>query len=112
MLKVWELLRYRPSVFGECLRHLFFEQDEGYGCYSTFDVRDGVKSLPDEPVYFEDEDDEPIYIYKCFEAEVEGLGVVKMAYYWDGDGTLEFRLPDGKELINSDCKKDYTWEFI
>jgi hypothetical protein len=34
-----------------------------------------------------------------------------MKYYWDGDGQLEFHFPDGSILMNTDCKKDYRWEY-
>ncbi len=34
---------------------------------------------------------------------------IECRYYWDGDGTLVFFLPDGQYLVNSDCKKDHGW---
>lgn len=34
---------------------------------------------------------------------------IECRYYWDGDGTLVFILPEGQYLVNSDCKKDHGW---
>ena len=34
---------------------------------------------------------------------------IECRYYWDGDGILVFILPDGKCLVNPDCKKDHDW---
>jgi hypothetical protein len=32
-------------------------------------------------------------------------------WFWDGDGTLLFKVED-IYLVNNDCKKDYVWEFV
>jgi hypothetical protein len=85
---------------GEALRYLFFS-DEGFGCYDNFELRKGVKSLPEE--YNEDEE----AAFTC--AELNGI---KMKYHWDGDGTLLFELPDDIMLYNSDCKKSNVWELM
>lgn len=101
-----------PNTVGEYLRDIFFDTKGGtlYGCYTTFDVRSEVNSLPPEPVIyfdgeqeFEDEDN----VWTVYEF----LGI-KMRYYWDGDGTLEFILRDGRHLSNDDCKKSNRWEWI
>lgn len=89
---------------GELLRSLFFAGDGG--CYWSFDVRPGVESLPDEPLPQDErsmpDDHWTVYRYNG----------VKMRYFWDGDGTLEFKLSDGTVLHNGDCKKSYGWEYI
>jgi len=37
---------------------------------------------------------------------------IECRYFWDGDGTLIFILPEGKYLINTDCKKDHDWRCV
>lgn len=93
------------NAVGEFLRSQFWDQsgDRGYGCYSNFDYQDGVEVLPLE----ENKDGWGGQIeWKC--ARWNG---VKCRWYWDGDGLLQFIFPDGAVLENSDCKKDYTWEW-
>lgn len=104
-----------PDMVGELLRQEFFKEEyETYlgkkyrktGCYSTFNLAEGVEELPDEPV-------DPNYpsdgTYHVSKKIVDGR-VVIMKYWWDGDGTLEFHFEDGSLLCNNDCKKDHDWE--
>jgi hypothetical protein len=92
-----------PDAIGEFLRDIFFDQKNGVGCYSTFDVRtDFIKSEPDEQETILGDD----YVINW---TVYSYAGIKMRYYWDGDGTLEFHLPDGRILENTDCKKDNRW---
>lgn len=47
-------------------------------------------------------------------AHVAGTGQhqsveIECRYFWDGDGTLVFILPEGQYLVNPDCKKDHGW---
>jgi hypothetical protein len=99
-----------PNAVGEFLRDIFFYQSKGeYGCYTTFDVRAFVNPLPDEEIegiedYIEAPDNLHWTVY-----EYNGI---KMRYYWDGDGTLEFILSDDRILSNTDCKKSHNWEWI
>ena len=39
------------------------------------------------------------------------LDDVVMEYFFDGDGSLTFKFPDGQILNNSDCKKSNNWEW-
>jgi hypothetical protein len=97
-----------PDAVGEFLRNEFFDQSKGErGCYSTFEIRPDVIKLKDEPV--EDCGDE--FTYQVYKKIVQERNVL-MKYYWDGDGTLEFHFTDRSMLINTDCKKDYTWDYI
>ena len=41
-----------------------------------------------------------------------GQVTIECRYFWDGDGTLAFRLPDGRWLVNTDCKKDHDWKIV
>ena len=102
-----------PNAAGEYLRGLFFDQSDGkYGCYSTFNLNNGVLKLPDETIVISDEETDPYDWYDdnwtWTKAELNGI---VMRYHWDGDGTLEFILPDGSMLSNDDCKKDYNWAY-
>ena len=89
---------------GEFLRSQFWDQSgDKYGCYSTFTYRDGVEALPLE---VDGEGTDWEIKWQC--ARWNG---VECRWYWDGDGVLQFIFPDGSVLENSDCKKDYTWEW-
>jgi hypothetical protein len=84
---------------------MFFNQSTGlYGCYSTFELNDDVEEMPPEPVGGEWNDG--------LSWTRARLDAIEMRWYWDGDGVLEFRLPDGSWLSNTDCKKDYIWEYM
>ena len=99
--------RDNPNDLGEYLRNEFFNQDKGeYGCYSTFEIRSGVKKLPSESIEYEYKLE-----YFVFEKIVLNSKVI-MKYFWDGDGTLEFHFDDETYLYNGDCKKDYRWVYM
>lgn len=98
-----------PDELGEALRNEFFNQDTGnFGCYSTFELRDGIEELPQE-LFDHDWGDYKIKI-NVFRKIIDRKKVI-MKYWWDGDGTLEFHFEDGSYLYNGDCKKDYVWEY-
>jgi hypothetical protein len=97
-----------PDMVGEYLRYTFFnEQSErDIGCYTVFDWREGVRPLSDEPVDLGDwigMGDKPCWT----RGEKDGI---ECRYYWDGDGTLAFKLVDGRWLVNTDCAKPTGWE--
>jgi len=95
---------YGVNALGEILRCIFFSQKKGFGCYETFELNPDVKPLPNEVDHLEENKD---ITYTC--AEWNGI---KMRYYWDGDGYLEFELDeDGRAIYNDDCKKDHGWEY-
>ena len=133
-----------PNAIGELLRGKFFKQNiaEGlYGCYSTFELNEGVEKLPYRKVYWRDRPDiksddeccEGDFTREeyCEKIEDEGrvfnefaenedlleiwtraeLNGVIMEYFWDGDGFLQFIFPDGSILSNNDCKKSNRWEW-
>jgi hypothetical protein len=85
---------------GESLRHLFFS-DKGFGCYDNFELREGVRSLPE---HYNEEDEET-----WTRAEIDGIF---MEYHWDGDGTLTFIVPTIGTFMNDDCKKPHNWNFF
>ena len=90
---------YGVNALGETLRAIFFNQSGGLGCYESFKLNEGVEQLPNE---VEDE-----ITYTC--ASWNGI---KMRYYWDGDGYLEFILDEEERAIyNTDCKKDCNWDY-
>jgi hypothetical protein len=96
-----------PDTLGECLRNMFFAEEWSWygpwssgkyrklGCYSTFEVAPGVEELPQRGAW------------SCFRHS----NGIEMRYFWDGDGSLAFILPDGRVLINTDCKKTYDWRY-
>lgn len=94
-----------PNEFGEILREYCF--NERYGCYSCFDLIEGFKEF--DGIYLKElldvYEDESITVY-CYK-----YGELEIAWYWDGDGTLLIK--EGNRIaINSDCKKNYTWEWV
>ena len=118
--------------FGEALRgYCFIGNNQEIGCYSTFEVNKVFKQMKSGKIFQEAkkylyEDIKPnIYHYKLKEKDCymsyeidEGTQQMKicepyeivMGWTWDGDGCLYFRFNDRK-VVNSDCKKDYTWEW-
>ena len=91
---------YGINAVGELLRNIFFNQSKGFGCYENFELNPWVKPLPHE------ENKEGNMIYTC--AEWNGI---KMRYFWDGDGFLEFLLDnEGRAIYNDDCKKQ-DWKY-
>ena len=97
-----------PNAMGELLRAMFFRDHDGenhVGGYTTMDWADKVRPL--ERILVDPEDEEfPMYWTR---GELEGI---ECRWYWDGDGTLEFEFPDGGILSNTDCKKDYRWDYL
>jgi hypothetical protein len=90
-----------PNLAGEVLRNMFFAQDErSYGCYSNFELREGICKL--EPYYDK---------WKEEWVQASNTDGITMRYRWDGDGCVKFLLPDGGLLVNYDCKKDSNWQF-
>lgn len=125
-----EAIKESPDAIGEILRKWAFVGN-GLGCYSNFDVnpefervthsfleflkimgRPYAPSKKDSYGWF-DSDDE---IMKRMEWYRHPNGI-EMGYYWDGDGTLCFYVPELKDdyydgtITNTDCKKCYGWEF-
>jgi hypothetical protein len=125
-----------PNKIGEALRYWSFIGRNGErGCYSTFDLPEFFIKLDaanrlkkyynkfyeraDFLCYPEQDIKLNCFIYDQKEVKdeifyVEPL-IIVIAWRWDGDGCLYFRLiGKGKdiEIINTDCKKDYTWEFV
>ena len=102
------------------------------GCYTTFDWQADVEEL--EPIVVEEstcsycQDTAHVNSFdfsKCsctyaatwtrskkvvrVEEEYGTSDEIECRYWWDGDGTLIFILPDGSWLVNEDCKKDHDW---
>lgn len=121
-------MKDHPDALGEVLRDWAFK--EKYGCYSCFDVIDGFTKVDTGPREFElmwgrkydPEFHDEMWGYAdqnaikdiCWFKHDNGI---EMGWYWDGGGLLIFYVPelvdeyyDGT-LSNSDCKKDYGWEF-
>ena len=111
-----------PDTLGEALRSLFFDEKivksrngdyKETGCYSTFDWQTDVEPLPQLGVRFFDEgepfdiNEEPVF--RWTRGKKNGI---ECRWYWDGDGTLAFGLPDGRWLMNTDCKKDHDWDIV
>jgi hypothetical protein len=109
-----------PNTLGEVLLEYVFP-GEGRGCYSNFNVRESFKEYSDGKEFFaklilgyhsdlfsEEEIEQDKARISCYrEAESD----IEVAWLWDGDGRLIFKL--GKILIeNTDIKKSYTWDFI
>lgn len=117
-----------PNVLGETLREALFKPapdgEWSYGCYTTFEVRDDAEQIdsaiaqdffaPTDP---EERDwwmgDLPTDWFYGYRWQSDGF-TFEGFWYWDGDGTLAFRIYEGDELIrtliNTDCKKAHYWE--
>lgn len=108
-----------PVTLGELLRELTFIGD-GYGCYSTFDVRPDARELPHHVArwFFDEGDDEAEWDhlededYSGYVFEQDGL-TIEVFWYWDGDGTLAYRISNAEGALriieNNDCKKSSRW---
>jgi hypothetical protein len=118
-----------PDAVGEYLRSAFFNEmvtqkigDHEYketGCYSTFEWQEDVENL--DPIQILDEVDgdsapQPLFTWTRGKKLVGPVSPetnlcveIECRWYWDGDGTLVFILPDGQYLVNTDCKKDHGW---
>lgn len=126
------LARYKdkddPNFIGEALRDwAFVKHDEySYGCYSTFDLIPEFKPMEftEREFFFlygrkPDFENNDLYWYddrdvfkraRWFKNIDNGIEV---GWYWDGDGTLAFYIPEDNIVVcNGDCKKSNTWEFI
>lgn len=105
-----------PSAIGEALRSSFFDEKlvksrngdyRETGCYSTFDWQKDVEVLPQIPVCTDFNGEDVVFEeMKWTRGQKNGI---ECRWYWDGDGTLAFKLPDGRWLANTDCKKDHEW---
>lgn len=125
---------------GELLRAVTFV-GKGCGCYENFDLRPDATKWSKEQLnifisehlrtkYARNEQDQdkdrdegkfiPDHIADDWRAGAEGYTfnedglTIDVIWYWDGDGTLAFRVKqDGKVkhiLVHHDCKNDYGWE--
>lgn len=138
--KDWEMIdlltEQDPNKFGEALRNYCFVGNcEQTGCYSTFDMIPQLKEIKVGKVYKEAKkelcpelkDSIKVYHWKLKEKDCwiayddpednqkrmkicEPLEIV-CAWYWDWDGILYFRF-NNRKVINGDCKKDHTWEWL
>jgi hypothetical protein len=115
-----------PCAVGEILRDLTFV-GEGYGCYSTFEVREDAREWTREQrrdywvAFGYDEKGEEVWDWTADEAADLGQGYtyeldgyrIDVCWYWDGDGTLTFVVWRGGEILrslyNGDCKKSNRW---
>lgn len=113
------------DAFGELLRELTFP-GEGYGCYSTREVRGHAVEWPRQrrvefwrTIGYCD----PDYPEGLAEQADSGEGytwklddlTVHVCWFWDGDGVLAFDARAGdlrRVVINGDCKKYYRWEEV
>lgn len=112
-----------PNYVGEALRSWAFVG--GYGCYSSFTLNDGFSIRPITQAIAErmlgrpfqpqvqsgfcgDWCDDEIIQRGTYAVHSNGA---EIAWFWDGDGTLWFRVPGGLEVVNHDCKHCDEWEF-
>lgn len=138
--KIWEsinlLTETDPNKFGEALRHYCFVGNcMETGCYSTFLVVKWLKEIKSGKIYQEAKKIiQPEFIgslhvfhfqrtkkdcwieYNDFDGKIVKSRFgdpeeIVCAWEWNGDGTLYFRF-NNKKVINTDCKKDYEWEWI
>lgn len=110
-----------PNIFGEAIREAVFV-GTGFGCYMSFDLLPEFKEIEDDDLSEklllllagDDPDAEtPAEMITDYAPNLFSNGQVHIAWYWESDGTL---LVVSEELkiaaINTDCKKDYGWEFV
>lgn len=99
-----------PNVFGEALRNYIFVKtnENDLGCYSTFEVARGFDEVKDTTLQMQ------ICSYLCCPEDITPImlknGNLIVAWFWDGDGVLLVG-EDNHWAINTDCKKDYRWEW-
>jgi hypothetical protein len=112
------LKKLPPCGLGEALRAITFVGD-GFGCYSDFNVRTDATPWSREQIKsFVGDNDDSDFIVKAAEGYTfqEGGVTIDAFWYWDGDGTLQFRVKEGgkviREVTNTDCKQDCGWEEI
>lgn len=134
----WEIIylakEQDPNKFGEALRDYCFKGNcMNTGCYDTFEMMEFFKKVEERhPIYekakkYLYEDIKPtVYYYKLeekdcymkyeFDGKIHNDKIyepseIVIGWTWDGDGCLYIRW-NNKAVRNSDCKKDYTWEWI
>ncbi|MCK9542119.1 MAG: hypothetical protein M0R03_08825 [Novosphingobium sp.] len=115
-----------PCDFGEALRGMcFIGTIKDVGCYSTFTVNDIFKQVTSGEIFeeacehmFNVCDDKHVYHYKlndeecwCYGYKIGKPVEIVCGWSWDGDGCLYLRY-NNRSVINYDCKKDYTWNWI
>lgn len=114
------------DFLGELLRNYLFVNDgnekiytgdknyKEFGCYETFNVRKdaikiGASNIKQILSAYKIEHYKDLryfgYVFNYFGCEIICI------WYWDGDGTLIFILPD-RAIINTDCKCSYDWREI
>jgi len=109
------------NEFGEALRNYAFLPKDQRGCYSTFALKQEFRKIkkecklgqlllkhlgmnPDGSVGEGDWKEQ-------FNPSLYSNGNIHLGWYWDGDGILVV-IEGSKIAVNSDCKKDYTWEWV
>jgi hypothetical protein len=122
--------REHPNAIGEILRAWAFPGD-GYGCYSTFELRPEFAPVTPTPREFavlwmrpyDPRDTAPSTMGYCDAEAITEIqwfkhpNGIEVGWYWDGDGTLAFvsdELADEHytgAVVNGDCKKDNEWRF-
>lgn len=111
---------------GEALRYWSFLANNGHlGCYESFDVASYFQKVS-RGIYYKrakeiilpnDTDKITCFFYHqkaIKELNIEAM-VIVLAWYWDGDGTLYFRVKNDKqdiELFNTDCKDTTYWQWV
>lgn len=110
-----------PDVLGELLRDLAFkpvrrkDNTLELGCYNHFEVKDEWKAFKLSNVEDKiqkvmcDELGFDVLESQSFTIYSHSAENIFMTYFWDGDGTLLFILPNGTVCSNQDCKKNYNW---
>jgi len=99
-----------PNILGESIRAYAFKEE--YGCYSCFELEDQFKNITHTTLGKN-------FIKKFFgeESDLDGTphvysdGLIFVGWWWDGDGTLCVSY-NKKTAINTDCKKNYNWEWF
>lgn len=113
-----------PNQLGEYFRNHVAFTNEGFGCYSNFNLTPGFTEITKSNDTNLHTELSVLLTCKSWRGEFQDKiatysnGSVDVAWYWDGDGVLLFRVRDrqrhnGKPLIliHPDCKNDYEWEF-
>lgn len=117
-----------PDSYGEMLRSNFFV-GEGFGCYSTFELRPEFRIVDKESplgktalrclfsdFYWYSEPESLEYKTEVSRAHIFATQNHVVAWWWDGDGTLVVGDINAGSIsraaINDDCKKDRYWKFI
>lgn len=109
-----------PNLLGEMLRAYCFlpdKQGNNFGCYDTFRLREEFRPLTSDDnaadhlmvslvIGYDDKESE-----KAIQVFSDGDILIAWSWY-DGDGILVFHIKSADlTLLNSDCKKDYGWDF-